>query len=77
MVSQLENELFRIKHCCGVNKQNNIVNSVHVYDWTVESSNVSSNLFCGFLADKVNSPTLQSGPSSELMNPGMHKQKYS
>ena len=30
-----------------------------------------------FLVDKTNSPTLQSGPSPESMNPGMHKQKCS
>ena len=30
-----------------------------------------------FSVDKVILPTLQSGPSSESMNPGMHKQKCS
>ena len=36
MVSQLENELCCIKHYFGVAKQNSIMNSARVDDWTAE-----------------------------------------
>ena len=43
MASQLENELFSVKHCWGVYEQISIVNSVRVDDWTAEWAFIASN----------------------------------
>ena len=44
MTSQLENELSCIKYCWDVYEQNNIVNNVHVGDWTAELVIIASNV---------------------------------
>ena len=41
--SQLDNELYGIKHGWGVYEQNTIANRVHVDDWTAEWAIIASN----------------------------------
>ena len=43
MDSQLENELYCIKHCWGVYKQKSTVNSVRIDDWTTEWAIIANN----------------------------------